>query len=145
MAIPDEILHKPSSLSANEREIMELHTRYAVEMLSPITFLEPATIIPKYHHERWDGNGYPYGLEGEAIPLAARIFSVVDVYDAMSSDRPYRYGWLDEDVIEHLRRLKGQQFDPVVVDAFVEVVLSGLNGGRRGDSGSKGEATVHDA
>jgi putative nucleotidyltransferase with HDIG domain len=133
MAIPDVILHKPSTLSAVEREVMQLHTQYAAEMLSPIEFLEPATVIPKYHHEKWDGSGYPYGLAGEAIPLAARIFSVVDVYDAMSSDRPYRYGWLDVDVIGHLRRLKGRQFDPVVVDTFIDVVLAGLNGTRKDD------------
>lgn len=142
MAIPDEILKKPTSLSPYEREVMQLHTQYAAEMLAPIEFLEPATVIPKYHHERWDGQGYPYGLVGDAIPLAARIFSVVDVYDAMSSDRPYRYGWLDVDVIDHLRRLKGQQFDPTVVDTFVEVVLAGLNGNRRDNSGREREGTA---
>ncbi|HEX8230577.1 MAG TPA: HD domain-containing phosphohydrolase [Chloroflexia bacterium] len=100
---------------------MRRHPVYAYELLSPIAFLRPALDIPYCHHEKWDGTGYPRGLKGEQIPLSARIFAVVDVYDALSSDRPYRPAWLQYKVLAHIRELSGTHFDPRVVDAFLEL------------------------
>ena len=87
-------------------------------MLAPIEYLKPALDIPYCHHEKWDGSGYPQGLKGEQIPLAARLFAVVDVWDALRSDRPYRQMWSGEEVYEYIRSLSGKQFDPKAVDAF---------------------------
>jgi diguanylate cyclase (GGDEF)-like protein/PAS domain S-box-containing protein len=119
MGIPDRILHKPGPLDEGEWAIMREHPRYAVEMLSPIEFLRPALEIPYCHHERWDGCGYPRGLSGEQIPLAARIFAAVDVWDALSSDRPYRRAWPREKVASYVRSLAGTHLDPRVVEAFL--------------------------
>lgn len=124
MGVPDAILLKPGSLDEDEREIMKRHTTYAYELLSPIRFLKPAIDIPYCHHERWDGTGYPRGLAGDQIPLAARIFAVVDVYDALSSDRPYRRAWSRDKVLEHLRAESGSHFDPRVVTAFLELLAA---------------------
>ena len=93
--------------------------------LLPIQYLHPALDIPHYHHERWDGSGYPSGLKEEEIPLAARIFAVVDVWDALSSDRPYRRAWPDEEVIEHLQAEAGKYFDPRIVEIFLDLVEQG--------------------
>ncbi len=123
MGIPDSILLKPDLLTEAEREIMERHPRYALELLSPIAYLRPALDIPYCHHEKWDGTGYPRGLKGADIPLAARVFAVVDVWDALRSDRPYRAGWPPEKVREHLRALSGIHFDPQVVTAFLALDL----------------------
>jgi len=125
MGIPDRILLKPDTLTAEEWEIMRQHPAYAFKMLSPINYLGPALEIPYCHHERWDGTGYPRGLMGESIPLAARIFAVADVYDALCSDRPYRPAWTKEKAIEHIRSLSGVHFDPKVVEAFLQVVGDG--------------------
>lgn len=95
---------------------MRKHPTYAYDMLSPIGYLSQAIDIPYCHHEKWDGTGYPRGLSGEQIPLAARIFAVVDIWDALRSDRPYRSAWPDEKVIEHIRSLSGTHLDPKVVD-----------------------------
>jgi PAS domain S-box-containing protein/putative nucleotidyltransferase with HDIG domain len=122
MGIPDSILLKPGRLTPEERSIMEKHTVYAYEMLSEIDYLKPAIDIPYCHHERWDGTGYPRGLRGKEIPLAARIFAVVDVWDALSSDRPYRPAWPKEKVIRYIKENAGTQFDPEVVDVFVRIV-----------------------
>lgn len=122
MAIPDSILNKPGPLSPEEWEIMRKHPEYAYELLSPISYLRKAMDIPYCHHERWDGSGYPRGLRGEQIPLAARIFSVVDVWDALLSDRPYRKGWELEKAIEYLRNEAGKQFDPEIVAAFLKMI-----------------------
>jgi PAS domain S-box-containing protein len=119
MGIPDSILLKPGPLTDEEWAIMKLHPVYAHELLSPIAFLHPALDIPYAHHEKWDGTGYPRGLKGEAIPHAARIFAVVDVYDALCSDRPYRSAWSEERTIEHIKALSGIHFDPTVVEAFL--------------------------
>ncbi len=124
MGIPDSILLKLAPLTQEEWEIMRLHPLYAYEMLLPIAFLRKALDIPYYHHEKWDGSGYPHQLEGKQIPLAARIFAVVDVWDALRSDRPYRKGWPTEKVREHLQSLSGTHFDPAVVDAFLTLVYS---------------------
>jgi len=101
---------------------MRQHPQYAYEMLSPVAYLRPAMDIPYSHHEKWDGSGYPRGLKGEQIPLAARIFAVVDVYDALTSERPYRAAWPKEKVIEHIKAGAGSHFDPKVVEAFLQVM-----------------------
>ncbi len=103
---------------------MKRHPVYAFKMLWPIAYLRPAIDIPYGHHEKWDGTGYPRGLKGTEIPLAARIFAVVDVWDALSSDRPYRKAWASEKVREHIRGLSGTHFDPDVIKAFLELDLS---------------------
>jgi len=121
MGIPDSILRKPGPLSEDEWIIMRRHPVYAYEMLSPIAFLRPALDIPYCHHERWNGSGYPRGLKGEQIPLAARLFAVVDVYDALSSNRPYRKAWPREQVLAHLRDQVGKHFDPAVVNTFIKI------------------------
>ncbi len=120
MGVPDSILQKPGPLTNEEWEIMRKHPVYAYEMLSPIHFLRPALDIPYCHHEKWDGTGYPRGLTGELIPLAARFFAVVDVWDALRSDRPYRPAWPEDKVREHVRQLAGKDFDPKVVEVFLE-------------------------
>lgn len=125
MGIPDAILLKPGKLTDEEQEFMRRHPRYALEMLSPIAYLRPALDIPYCHHEKWDGTGYPRGLKGEQIPLAARIFAVVDVYDALTSDRPYRPAWPREQVLEHIRQQSGRHFDPEVVEVFFSVLEEG--------------------
>ena len=104
---------------------MRMHTTYALELLHPILYLRPAIDVPYAHHEWWNGNGYPRGRQGTEIPLAARIFAVVDVWDALRSDRPYRAGWPEEKVREHIRSLSGRQCDPTVVDAFLALDPAG--------------------
>ncbi|MEN9936095.1 MAG: Cyclic di-GMP phosphodiesterase response regulator RpfG [Chloroflexota bacterium] len=121
LGIPDRILLKPGGLTEEEWQIMRLHPTYAYEWLTPIEYLSPALDIPYYHHERWDGTGYPCGLAGEAIPLAARIFAVVDVWDAMTNDRPYRKALDPELAREHIRAQAGLHFDPRVVEAFLRL------------------------
>lgn len=125
MGIPDAILAKRDVLSDQERSIMEMHPTLAFELLSPIDFLRPALDIPYCHHEKWNGRGYPRGLLGNQIPLSARLFAVVDVYDALTSDRPYRKSWEKAKVIDHLLDERGKAFDPQVVDRFVEMVGRG--------------------
>ncbi len=115
MGVPDSILLKPGPLTEEEWAVMRKHPSFAYEMLSPIRYLRPALDIPRYHHEKWDGSGYPHGLRGEQIPLVARVFAVVDVWDALTSDRPYRAAWPAERVREHVRALSGSHFDPEVV------------------------------
>jgi PAS domain S-box-containing protein len=122
MGVPDSILHKPGPLTDEEWVIMRRHPQHAYDMLSSIAYLRPALDIPYGHHEKWDGTGYPRGLRGEQIPLAARIFAVVDVWDALRSHRPYRPGWPAERVREHIRSQAGAHFDPQVVDAFLRTV-----------------------
>ncbi|MFQ3684277.1 HD domain-containing phosphohydrolase [Roseiflexus sp.] len=122
MGIPDHILLKPGPLSVDEWAIMRQHPVYAFRWLSAIPFLQPALDIPYAHHERWDGSGYPRGLRGEHIPLAARIFAVVDVWDALRSNRPYRPAWTAEQTMAYLQSLAGTHFDPAVVAAFLEMI-----------------------
>ncbi len=134
MGIPDSILLKPGALTDEEWVIMRKHTDYAYEWLKPIEYLHPALDIPYSHHERWDGTGYPQGLQGEQIPLAARIFSVVDVWDALCSDRHYRKAWPRERVREHIQSLAGVHFDPKIVDIFLSLFASDEQGdGEAGD------------
>jgi PAS domain S-box-containing protein len=124
MAIPDDILQKPGPLSESEWEKMRLHPIYAYEMLSPISYLHPALDIPYCHHERWDGSGYPRGLKGEEIPLVARMFAIVDVWDALCSDRPYRKPLPKTEVISYLREKSGELFEPKLVDVFLAIIES---------------------
>jgi HD-GYP domain-containing protein (c-di-GMP phosphodiesterase class II) len=119
MGIPDRILHKPDRLTEEEWEIIRQHPVYAYNLLSQIEYLQPATDIPYCHHEKWDGSGYPRGLKGEEIPLVARIFSVVDVWDALRSDRPYRKAWSEEETVAHLKSERGKYFQPEIVDRFL--------------------------
>lgn len=121
LGVPDEILFKPGKLNDEEWVVMKRHAILAYELLSPIAFLRPALDIPYCHHEKWDGTGYPRGLEGEQIPLSARIFAVVDVWDALSSDRPYRPAWPREKVEEYLRSNSGSHFDQEVVETFLSI------------------------
>lgn len=121
LGVPDNILLKPGPLTGEEWVIMRQHPTFAYELIKEIPYLLPATDIPHYHHEHWDGSGYPCGLKGEAIPLAARIFAVVDVWDALLSDRPYRPAWPEAEVYRYLVDEKGKQFDPQVVDAFLKL------------------------
>ncbi len=120
MAVPDSILRKPGSLTKEEWAVMRRHPEYAHGFLSQIEYLEPALDIPYCHHERWNGTGYPRGLKGEEIPLSARIFAVIDVYDALVSDRPYREAWTHEDAVQHIKTQAGIHFDPQVVEVFLE-------------------------
>jgi PAS domain S-box-containing protein len=122
MGVPDEILHKPGPLSDDEWEVMRKHPLYAYRMLSPIAYLKRALEIPYCHHEKWDGSGYPRGLKGEEIPLAGRLFAVVDVWDALTSDRPYRSAWSKKDAVEYIREQAGKHFDPQVVELFLQEV-----------------------
>jgi HD-GYP domain-containing protein (c-di-GMP phosphodiesterase class II) len=118
MGIPDGVLMKPDILTDAEWAIMRQHPVIAFELLSPIEFLRPALDIPYCHHEKWDGSGYPRGLKGKQIPLAARIFGLVDVYDMLNSDRPYRPAWPVDRAQDYLREQSGKHFDPEVVDMF---------------------------
>lgn len=122
ICIPDQILFKRGPLTSHEWEIMREHPKYAYQMLSPIQYLNKSLDVPYCHHEWWNGAGYPQGLKGEEIPLAARIFSVVDVWDALVSDRPYHDGLPGPQVIQHLRNQAGKQLDPDIVHAFIEMI-----------------------
>jgi PAS domain S-box-containing protein len=123
MGVPDGILLKPGPLTDEEWVAMKKHPTFAYEMLSPIHYLRLALDIPYCHHEKWDGTGYPRGLKGEQIPLSARIFTVVDVWDALTSDRPYRKAWTREKSKEYIQEQAGKQFDPTVVETFMKEVL----------------------
>ncbi len=122
MGIPDHMLKKTGALSADEWVEMKKHPQYAYDLLSPIAYLRLALEIPYCHHEKWDGTGYPRGLKGKQIPLAARIFAIVDVYDALSFDRPYRKAWSPGQVLDYLREQSGKHFDPAVVDEFLQLL-----------------------
>jgi PAS domain S-box-containing protein len=123
MGIPDSILLKKGPLTPQEWVVMRKHPVYALKLLSRIPYLTPALDIPYFHHEKWDGTGYPNGLSGTEIPLPARIFSVIDVWDALSSNRPYRKAWPRDQVINYLKEQSGKQFDPEVISAFIEIIL----------------------
>ena len=121
MGIPDNILLKPGPLTEEEWRIMRKHPTYAFELLSPIAYLQPALDIPFYHHEKWDGTGYPRGLSREQIPLAARIFAVVDIWDALSSERPYRDAWMADRISNYILSISGTHLDPRAVEAFMRL------------------------
>ncbi len=122
MGVPDRILLKTDNLTATEWRVMRRHPQDAYDMLSPIAFLHSALDIPYCHHEKWDGSGYPRGLSGEEIPLSARLFAIVDVWDALRSDRPYRPAWPEAKALAHVRALSGTHFDPHIVDVFLEMM-----------------------
>jgi len=122
LGIPDSILHKPDKLTEEEWKVMRMHPVYAYQWLSPISFLLPALNIPYCHHEKWDGTGYPRGLQGEEIPIAARLFALVDVWDALCSDRPYRKAMSPKGALEYIRSQSGSHFDPELTKVFVELV-----------------------
>jgi HD-GYP domain-containing protein (c-di-GMP phosphodiesterase class II) len=122
MGIPDSILQKPDVLTETEWEIMQTHPELAYKFLSHISYLAPALDIPLCHHEKWDGTGYPRKLKGEQIPVAARIFAVVDVFDALTSDRPYRKAWEREKALEYIQQQSGKHFFPEAVEAFLKMV-----------------------
>jgi len=127
MAISDKVLLKNGPLTKEETIIMKKHPEYAYEMLSSISFLRHALTIPLYHHERWDGSGYPSGLKGERIPIEARIFAIVDVWDALRSDRPYRPAWSEEDALEYIKNNSGKYFDPKIVETFLRIIRNSQN------------------
>lgn len=120
LALPDAILIKPGKLDEDETRVMRTHPRIGHDMLQQIDFLHGASVIPYSHHERWDGTGYPQGLQGADIPLAARIFSVVDVWDALSFPRVYKPAWPESDVLKYLREAAGSQLDPRLVQLFLD-------------------------
>ena len=122
IGIPDSILHKPGRLTDEEWAVMRKHPQIAYEMLYPIEYLWPALNIPYCHHEKWDGTGYPQGLAAEQIPLSARLFAIVDVWDALTSNRPYRAAWTKEDANAYIRDQSGKHFDPQVVDLFFKII-----------------------
>jgi HD-GYP domain-containing protein (c-di-GMP phosphodiesterase class II) len=122
MGIPDRILHKPGPLTEEEWNIMRQHPNYAYELLSPIDYLRPAIDIPFYHHERWNGSGYPSGLTEEEIPLPARLFAVVDVFDALVSDRPYRSAWSKQAALDYIQEGAESLFDPIIATEFLKLV-----------------------
>jgi HD-GYP domain-containing protein (c-di-GMP phosphodiesterase class II) len=128
LGVPDRILLKPSSLSVEEWVLMRQHPTYAYELLSPITYLHPALEIPYCHHERWDGSGYPRGLKADQIPLSARLFAVVDVWDALRSSRPYRESWPEEKVRNYILTEAGKMFDPKAVQLFMQLIGDLLEG-----------------
>jgi putative nucleotidyltransferase with HDIG domain len=122
MGIPDSILHKDGSLTEEETTTVRNHPRLAYDMLKKIDYLQPSLEIPFCHHEKWDGTGYPRGLKGEEIPFAARIFAIVDVWDAMTHDRPYRKAIPDAEVLSYLKDQSGKYFDPNIVDVFIRIL-----------------------
>lgn len=128
LGIPDHILRKPGPLTEEEWKIMRQHPQYAYNLISPITYLRPAMDIPRYHHERWDGSGYPEGLRMEEIPLPARLFAVIDVFDALVSDRPYRSAWPKQAALNYIQEGAGKLFDPAIVTAFLKLVQENGSG-----------------
>ncbi len=122
IGIPDSILHKPTKLTDEEWVVMRKHPQFAYDMLYPIEYLRLALDIPYNHHEKWDGTGYPRGTRGEAIPMAARLFAVIDVWDALTSDRPYRPAWSEPEALTYIREQSGRHFDPQVVELFFKVI-----------------------
>lgn len=122
LGVPDAILHKSGSLTEDEWKVMRQHPQLAYDMLYPIEYLRPALDIPYCHHEKFDGTGYPRGLKGEAIPLSARIFAIIDVWDALISDRPYRPAWDKKKTMDYINDQSGKHFDPKVVEAFNKMI-----------------------
>ncbi len=122
LGVPDSILLKDGPLTDEETRFMRQHTQFAHDLIHPIEYLRPALDIPTTHHEKWDGSGYPRGLKGEQIPLAARIFAIADVYDALTSDRPYRTAWSKEKAIQYIQEQSGSHFDPQIVPIFLQEI-----------------------
>jgi putative nucleotidyltransferase with HDIG domain len=125
MGVPDYILYKPEELTEAEQQIMKQHPQLAYDMLEPITYLRDSLDIPYCHHEKWDGTGYPNGLSGTQIPLEARLFAIVDVWDAVTTDRPYRKSWPRQKALDYVREESGKHFDPQLVEIFLQEI--GMN------------------
>lgn len=123
LSIPDSILHKPGKLNEDEWKIMRRHPQIAKDLLQPIEYLKEAMIIPYFHHEKWDGNGYPQGIKGKLIPVEARIFSIVDVWNALNSDRSYRKAWPREKCVDYMREQSGTHFDPEILNVFMREMV----------------------
>ena len=126
IGIPDYVLLKTDKLSEAEWTIMKKHPEYAYHFLSRIKYLQKAADIPFCHHEKWDGSGYPRGLTGNEIPLPARIFTIVDVWDALNSNRPYRKSWPKAKIIEYLKERSGKDFDPNIIKEFIKMINEGI-------------------
>ena len=126
LGIPDSILHKPGPLSKEEWLLMKRHPELAKNMLAQVEYLKPAMDIPYCHHEHWDGSGYPRGLKGEEIPLAARIFAIIDVWDALTSDRPYRPAWSKDKTLQYIKDQSGTYFDPKILEIFIQKIVPNL-------------------
>jgi HD-GYP domain-containing protein (c-di-GMP phosphodiesterase class II) len=124
MGVPDYILFKEGPLTEAEWEVMRKHPQFAYNLLSQIAYLKEALDIPYCHHEKWDGSGYPRGLFETQIPLSARIFAVVDVWDAITSDRPYRKKWTKHKAIQYIREQSGRQFEPAIVEFFLNEIIN---------------------
>jgi putative nucleotidyltransferase with HDIG domain len=122
IGVPDDILLKAGPLTEEEWVVMRKHPQYAYDMLAPIAYLKDSIDIPYCHHEKWDGTGYPQGLQGEQIPLGARIFAIVDVWDALTSDRPYRKKWTEQKTRLHIQQQSGKYFDPQIVNVFLKTI-----------------------
>lgn len=127
LAVSDNILRKTGPLDNKEWQAMREHPQFAYKLLKPIQYLRPALDIPYCHHERWDGSGYPRGLRGDNIPFQARIFSVVDVWDALTTDRPYRKAWSKQEAAAYIESKSGKEFDPKVVSEFIELITTDLS------------------
>ena len=123
IGVPDSILYKNGPLTHDEQKLMRMHPFYAYELLEPVSYFHPALDIPYCHHEKWDGTGYPRGLKGGQIPFTARLFAVVDVWDALLSDRPYRPAWAKERVIEYMQEQSGKHFEPYILDVFLKKLV----------------------
>jgi putative two-component system response regulator len=134
IAIPDEILHKPGKLTDDEWALMREHPQTGAQMLagSEAELMSLAREVCLSHHERWNGRGYPFGLAGDAIPMSGRIVSVADAFDALTSPRPYKEAWSRTRAIEEIRAHAGEQFDPHVVEVFLEIVGYSLSNGQSG-------------
>ena len=128
LGVPDSILHKPGPLTEEEWVVMKKHPIYAKHMLENIKYLIPAMDIPYCHHERWDGSGYPRGLKGEEIPLVARVFAIIDVWDALTSERPYRAAWSKEKTLQYIENESGAYFDPKILEVFIQKIVPKLIG-----------------
>ena len=135
IGIPDMVLLKPGQLTQAEWQIMRRHPDYAYDLIYPIEYLRPCLPIPYSHHEKWDGTGYPQGLKGEDIPLSARLFSIVDVWETLSSKRIYREAWPQAMVLEYIQEQSGTHFDPRVVELFAKALSPNRYTNRAGDGG----------
>lgn len=128
IGVPDSILNKPGPLTEDEWVVMRKHAEYGFHILRDVPFLKNSLEVPHYHHEKWDGSGYPIGLKGEEIPLAARLFAILDVWDALTSDRPYRKAWSREKALAHIREQAGKHFEPRLVELFSGLIETRTNG-----------------